>query len=727
MSSHVGNSSPPRRSGRRRGVLIAGVVAAVGGSLARVPLFQAGAAENAVIETFDGATVGQTPSGWSVAGSGSAKVQQPATGGVQAKALLIEDTSATESLRVSRGITQSSDAVVAGLRIAPAQTNAVLGVHLWGSDKQAVTVGLGADGRWYTFKGSEKVDLGTYRAGQFYDLRIVAHPGRDTATVHLDGRQVAAGIAFRAAVEKLDRLQVTVSQEAKGAASIDDVRLGPEATATPFPYLGTVKQRDASTIGGSDIIVGTETTDRDYAIYASYQKYLGPLGAKAARHQPGWAKVEKTKGVLDFSAPKKELENLVAQGIRPWINVSYGNPEVYPETVSAGSTKKICGEIGSGAAVPTPACKPWSVYVERLCQTVKDVVGNTTDPRLVPYFELWNEPELSKTNPVPVAEAAEFFQRTARIVKGCYPQAKILAISAAGIFKGANPVSYFEEVIAEIVKLEKKRLAEDGNAGTTDRNALDLVDAITFHSYQGTADDRFYYQQLADVRKRLAGTYGSQGMRVPPLWMGEHGFPSRPGCCALGELATTELIQAKANARRVLGDLGTGVPTNIFGISDMVYPYGTNTKGLVRINEATKEVTYAKPAYYAMQTLTSIFDNTLEAIPGYGGTAFNQTSPQSPLSAYGFKHKTTGRQVAAIWEYGPQSKMPSDDTVRKPVTVALPGGDFTDPVYVDVRTGEVHDIPSGNWSKSGSTYTFTGLPVGDSPVLIADRSLVRLA
>jgi hypothetical protein len=169
------------------------------------------------------------------------------------------------------------------------------------------------------------------------------------------------------------------------------------------------------------------------------------------------------------------------------------------------------------------------------------------------------------------------------------------------------------------------------------------------------------------------------------------------------------------------------VPTNIFGISEMVYPYGTNTKGLVRINEVTKEVTYAKPAYYAMQTLTSVFDNTLEAVPGYGGNGFNRTSPQSPLSAYGFKHKNTGRQVAAIWEYGAQGRMPSDDTTRKPVTVTLPGGDFADPVYVDVRTGEVFDIPTGNWSKSGSTYTFTGLPVGESPVLIADRSLIRLA
>ncbi len=727
MSPPVPTGPARRRPRRRHGAIIGGVVAALAGSLALVPALQAGAAENAVSESFDAATVGQTPSGWTVSGTGSATVQQPGSGGVQARALRLVDTSATESLRVSRDVTATSDTLVAGVRIAPAQTGAVIGVHLWGGGNQAVTVGLGADGRWYTYRGAAKVDLGAYRAGQFYDLRIVARPAGDTATVYLDGRQVAAGVAFRTAVATLNRLELTVSRETQGAASVDDVRLGTETAATPFPYLGTVKPRDARSIGGSDITVGTETTDRDYAIYSSYQKYLGPLGAKAARHQPGWAKVERTKGVLDFTAPRTELENLVSQGIRPWINVSYGNPAVYPETVGPGSTKKICGEIGSGAAVPTPACKPWSTYVEKLCQTVKDVVGDTTDPGRVPYFELWNEPELSETNPVPVAEAGEFFQRTARIVRGCYPQAKILAVSAAGIFKGDRPVSYFESVIADVVEREKKRLAEDGDPATTDRNALDLMDAVTFHSYQPQPDDRFYYQQVANVRQRLATTYGSQGMRVPALWMGEYGFPSRPGCCALGTEASTELIQAKANARRVLGDLGTGVPTNIFGISDMVYPYGTNTKGLVRINETTKQVTYAKPAYYAMQTLTSVFDDTLEAIAGYGGSGFNRTSPPSALAAYGFRHKTTGRQVAAVWEYGPQGKIPADGTARKPVTVTLPDGDFADPVYVDVRTGEVYDIPDGNWSRSGTAYTFTALPVGESPVLIADRSLLTLS
>ncbi len=36
--------------------------------------------------------------------------------------------------------------------------------------------------------------------------------------------------------------------------------------------------------------------------------------------------------------------------------------------------------------------------------------------------------------------------------------------------------------------------------------------------------------------------------------------------------------------------------------------------------------------------------------------------------------------------------------------------------------------PDGNWSRPGiETYAFTALPVGESPVLIADRSLIALS
>ena len=41
-------------------------------------------------------------------------------------------------------------------------------------------------------------------------------------------------------------------------------------------------------------------------------------------------------------------------------------------------------------------------------------------------------------------------------------------------------------------------------------------------------------------------------------------------------------------------------------------------------------------------------------------------------------------------------------------------------------TGHSYEIPKNQWRKSGNTYTFSGIPVYDSPVLIAEKSLVMI-
>ena len=47
-------------------------------------------------------------------------------------------------------------------------------------------------------------------------------------------------------------------------------------------------------------------------------------------------------------------------------------------------------------------------------------------------------------------------------------------------------------------------------------------------------------------------------------------------------------------------------------------------------------------------------------------------------------------------------------------------------MWVDIITGGVYEIPAGQWSRTGSTYTFKGIPVYDAPILIADRSLIPI-
>jgi hypothetical protein len=76
-----------------------------------------------------------------------------------------------------------------------------------------------------------------------------------------------------------------------------------------------------------------------------------------------------------------------------------------------------------------------------------------------------------------------------------------------------------------------------------------------------------------------------------------------------------------------------------------------------------------------------------------------------------------------VWVNG---GIPTNGFGLKPVDLEVKTGNFDQPVWVDLMTGQVHEIPRQQWSKAGSTYTFKGVPVYDSPILIADQSLLSI-
>ena len=53
----------------------------------------------------------------------------------------------------------------------------------------------------------------------------------------------------------------------------------------------------------------------------------------------------------------------------------------------------------------------------------------------------------------------------------------------------------------------------------------------------------------------------------------------------------------------------------------------------------------------------------------------------------------------------------------------MAGATFTEPVYVDLLTGKVYEIPRECWVNENGTVTFKRLPIYDSPVLIAEKKL----
>ncbi len=444
-----------------------------------------------------------------------------------------------------------------------------------------------------------------------------------------------------------------------------------ESEQMPFRCVGRIKSRAASEIQASNWSVGAETMDRDYTIYRNWKSYLGPLGFKKARLQAGWAKTEKEKGVYDWAWLDEITFDMVQQGVEPWMCLSYGN-SIYAD---GGGTLL-------GAALPRTeeALLAWEKFVRAIVNRYKHVIDE---------WEVWNEPNQGKG--VTPAIYADFLIRTAAAVRRVQPQAHILAMSLAGVD------SKFTDAVLKIVAAQGK---------------LDLIDEVTYHPYSFNPDKS--YDAVVKLRE-VVNRYSS---RIA-IRQGENGAPSeRRTKRALNKYDWTEVSQAKWALRRLLGDLGRDIPSSYFSIMDMKYPDEMNCKGLLRSRE-DQTVERTKPAYSVLQNLAAIFDDRLQRIPHYAW----RTNATTSLSVFGYENRFTGRQVVTVWQ---DSEIPSDRIEKTGVDFTFFAGNFDQPVYVDLREGKVYEISPSHWSGRGTACAFRGMPCYDSPILIADTSLIPI-
>jgi hypothetical protein len=204
------------------------------------------------------------------------------------------------------------------------------------------------------------------------------------------------------------------------------------------------------------------------------------------------------------------------------------------------------------------------------------------------------------------------------------------------------------------------------------------------------------------------------------LRQGENGAPSTyiPSF-ALSEYYWTEYTQAKYNMRRMLGDLGHDIETSVFTIIDIYYNWGDravlNTKGLIQ-SDITMAAIRPKVAYYAIQNLAAIFDNNLVLNPGFKYS----TSSTESMSVFGYYHQPTKTPLVALWLDGNNV---TNSFKTTPVSFTVENVSFNTPVWVDLMTGGIYEIPKSQWSKSGSSCTFN-IPMYDSPVLITEKSFL---
>ena len=459
--------------------------------------------------------------------------------------------------------------------------------------------------------------------------------------------------------------------------------------------IGTVKPRNATEIESANWLIGCETLDRDMADYNQYKEYLVPLGIKRLRMQAGWAKTEKVKGQYNWAWLDAIINDAAQKGLKPWLETSYGNP-IY----------KGGGGINLSAGVPTSpeALAAWDKWVEALVKRYKNQVNE---------WEIWNEPNFGDNEINTPEMVANLNIRTADIIKRIQPEAKI-----SGLSMGHIDLAY-ADAFFKVIHQKKK---------------MHLFDNMTYHDYVYNPDSN--YGHVADLR-RVLDKYAP----AVKLRQGENGCPSFSGFGrgALGDYDWSELTQAKWITRRMMGDLGHDIECSILGIIDMNYSAVSgpitrlNVKGIIQ-SDSSKRAIRPKVAYYAMQHVASIFDHSLQRIKNLhptfnagaktapGEVKYNKSTDRS-LAVYGYQHATTKKQVFAIWM---DEFIPTDSNKTKKLTLTFLNANFDQPVYVDIITGGVYEIPATQWKKEGAVYTFTDIPVYDAPVLIADKSTLPL-
>lgn len=456
-----------------------------------------------------------------------------------------------------------------------------------------------------------------------------------------------------------------------------------------LPYLGCLVSKSTKEITDSNWLLGCETLDRDYADYDQYKEYLCPLGIKYLRFQGGWAKTEKVPGVYDWGWLDHIIGDAVERGLKPWLQTGYGNP-IYPGA----------GGVNLGAGMPLSE-EGIAAYEKWVREMVSRYQGRVKD------WEVWNEPNFGDNKVNTPEIAADFNVRTARIIKEIQPEAKISALALGHI-----DIEYVERFF--------KYLYE--------RNACGLFHNVTYHDYVYNPDAN----KLAVYKMRQVVEKYAPGLVIR---QGENGAPSVGNAGgALGNYSWSEVSQAKWDMRRMLENLGNDIQCSVFGIAEMQYTGNgpitkTNTKGLLQ-SDAQNRVIRPKIAYYAVQNITSVFDDTLERVRGTGFKHFIDDDDQDKywvstdrsVSVYGYREKESGKRIYTIWM---DDAIPADACKLMSLEFRFVGSRFEDPVLVDCLTGSVYDITQDQWRKEGNIDRFISISVYDSPILIADRSLIR--
>ena len=510
-------------------------------------------------------------------------------------------------------------------------------------------------------------------------------------------------------------------------AGIDLAPIDTSADRNPSPLrvemerIGTLRPRSADEIRGSNWTLGCECLDRDFADFDQYRDYIVPLGIKEIRLFAGWAKCEKEKGKFDFAWLDHCVDWANEHRINVLLDISYGNP-IHEGAGGAG--------LANGTPNTPEGLAAWDRWIEVMGEHYK---GRITD------YAMWNEPDNGGMNTPAVI--ADLNVRTARILKRIMPDCRLHGLSL-----GSNEPELFESCLSEIVKL----------------GGQDLFDTYIYHGYAYNPDSSYArVEKLIEICARLAP---KSRMR-----QGENGCISEwSDRFALANWPWSENSQAKWDMRRMLGDLGHGCGSSVYSICDLQYhgPYAPyeylNRKGILRANSAC-QVYQIKKAYYAVQNVVAVFDDTLARVRNPRVSTVDRCvsiyeyarNGKLPLFVFwdhgrvGVKSRKVDNpggkpvrcvesvEIAAVTgvrtktgysrpDADDGSGIPSDDFTTRPGVLEWTGEPLKDPVWVDLFTGAVYAFPAKQQIRHSRGVSFVRVPVYDSPCVLTERAALDM-
>ncbi len=484
-------------------------------------------------------------------------------------------------------------------------------------------------------------------------------------------------------------------------------------------FIGELKTLDSREITTSHFGVGFECLDRNMWDTKQAWPVLSALGIKWARVQTGWARTETVCGEYQFAWLDDTVDRLIDHGVNPWLSLSYGNPLYTKELDGAvhGAPPKIiqCDSQGVGfPPIGTPeAMAGWLNYVRA---TVRHYKNRVT------HFEVWNEPDLLsfwKCQPR-AADYARFVRETAKAIRAENPNARVIG---GAIAWGMTVWSL-------------KFLEDCFRAGMHED-----IDILTYHGYK-SVPERHSTQEIAAFTHLIR--------RYKPsleFWQGEAGVQSHvpEGAAGMGALSTmksSEDIQARMLLRRFLLEMNNGCSmTSYFHMADFTH-YGLKcTKtfhyGLLRLEDGSP-----KPAYKALQVLATLLCDPVEPAEGRSAchlSLLKDTEDPRATKAHTWHANFLRGDVPVHAWWIPDSVEDDPVVVRGEMTYYLEHGlKLDDPVLIDPRTGRVYALEMAHDRRCcGETWMFDDpqaeglrvfrpLPVSSSPLLLTDRSILKL-